>query len=228
MRYGLAFYLALSLLPATVRAQEPPAPDRETMLSQAITAMSQRRFTDSVQLSETIISTFEAEYGKGDKLIFCADNSQQIIILLARAAAQKRDGVTLDKTWCTALFLKGFALIDLNRSAEAKPFLARAAEMAPLDAHFLNEYAEWYKSARQWQDAYNWFEKARDASQYSGEEFRNGQKARSLRGMGFVTIELGDLDKASKLFRESLELVPNHPGALSELKYIEDLRRAQK
>lgn len=228
MRYGLAVLLALSLFPANVRAQTPSAPDREAMLTQAITAMSQRRFADSLQLSETIISAYEAEYSKSDKLIYCAENGEQIILLLARAVTQKKDGVTLDKTWCTALFLKGFALIDLNRSTEARPFLARAAEMAPLDAHFLNEYAEWFKSARQWQDAYDWFEKARDASQYSAAEFRNGQKARSLRGMGFVTIELGDLEKASKLFKESLELMPNHPGALSELKYIEDLRRAQK
>lgn len=228
MRYGLALLLALCLLPTVVSAQQQPAADREALLTQAITAMSQRRLNDSLQLSETIISAFDAEYGKSDKLIFCAENSKQMIILLARAAALKKDGETLNMTWCTALFLKGFVLIDLNRAADAKPFLARAAEMAPLDAHFLNEYAEWHKSARQWQDAYDWFEKARDASEYSADEFRKGHQARSLRGMGFVTIELGDLEKASKFFKDSLELVPNHPAALSELKYIEDLRRAQK
>ena len=46
----------------------------------------------------------------------------------------------------------------------------------------------------------------------------------ALRGLGFTQIELGELDEAEKLFKESLELDPGNKVAENELLYIEQVR----
>lgn len=46
----------------------------------------------------------------------------------------------------------------------------------------------------------------------------------ALRGLGFTQIELGELDEAEKLFKESLVLDPGNKVAENELLYIEQIR----
>lgn len=46
----------------------------------------------------------------------------------------------------------------------------------------------------------------------------------ALRGIGFSLIEIGRLDEAEGALRESLDLDPGNPMALSELEYIDHLR----
>ena len=50
-------------------------------------------------------------------------------------------------------------------------------------------------------------------------------EARALRGIGFNLIELGDLDLAEQIFRESLNY-EEHKNALVELEYIKQLRES--
>ncbi|HEV7691581.1 MAG TPA: tetratricopeptide repeat protein [Hyphomonadaceae bacterium] len=49
-------------------------------------------------------------------------------------------------------------------------------------------------------------------------------KAGALRGRANNLIDLGRLDEAEADLRASLQISPNHPLALNELKYIEELR----
>lgn len=138
------------------------------------------------------------------------------------------DTTILGPGWCDAIFGRAFALIDLHRLDEAEPLLVRAIGMAPTRAHYLNEYGELFKSRRQWERSYNVFARAWEVARSGPDTQQNDVKARALRGMGFTKIELGDLDEAQRLFNRSLELQPNHAGALSELKYIADRRAAAK
>jgi len=50
----------------------------------------------------------------------------------------------------------------------------------------------------------------------------------ALRGIGFSLIEIGDLAQAESVFRESLKIDPGNEVAVSELGYIEHLRRSQR
>lgn len=127
--------------------------------------------------------------------------------------------------WCTALWGKGFVLIDLNRSPEAGEFLARSVEMAPMNAHFINEYAEWFKPQRQWQTSYKLFERAWQTADRDVIGPERKVAARALRGMAFNLIEMGDLDQAEHFLKLSLEYEPEAAGKVKgELDYIADQR----
>ena len=135
----------------------------------------------------------------------------------------------IDSAFCLAPFLKGFALIDLQRWDDAEPMLRLASESAPLNAQFRNEYAEWHKAMKQWQKAHDIFAEAYGLGEFESDEgAKKFNQARALRGMGFTEIEMGDLDKAEESFKKSLKLLPDHEGAKSELQYIADLRKRAK
>ena len=228
MMRSFLFVFIVAAYTSPVTAQAPAGLSlemRATETEQAAIAIGKGQAVEAIKLTEPVIAAFESEHPASDKMVFCAEGPVQTLLLLSRAIAAKKDGITVDGTWCSALFIKGFALIDVNRANDALPFLQKASEMAPLNAHYMNEYAEWYKSNRRWQESYDIFAKAREVVHYMPKDEQNEMEARSLRGMGFAMIELGKLDEAEKLFTQSLKLLPKHAGALSELQYIADQRR---
>ena len=130
--------------------------------------------------------------------------------------------------WCAALWGKGFVLIDLGRSSEAGQYLARSVEMAPMNAHFINEYAEWYKPQRQWQNSYKLFERAWQTVDRDVKGPERKVAARALRGMAFNQIEMGDLDQAEHFLKLSLDYEPEAAAKVKgELDYIAQ-QRAKK
>jgi tetratricopeptide (TPR) repeat protein len=191
----------------------------------AAIAISEGKPADAIKLVDPVIAAYDAEYSSSEKMVFCAANPTQSLLALGLAIDDKKDGVVLDETWCKALFIKGFSLIDVNQSNDALAFLKKASEMAPFNAHYMNEYAEWYKSNRRWQESYDIFSNAREIASYMSKDVRKKTEARSLRGMGFAMIELGKLDEAEQLFQDSLKLIPKHSGALNELEYIKNQRK---
>lgn len=84
----------------------------------------------AVQAVEPIISELERR-AKGDRVVYCGSTQAAILATMATAASQNKSAVAYPLAWCSALFVKGFALIDLHRAAEAEPFLRRATEFAP-------------------------------------------------------------------------------------------------
>lgn len=211
--------------PSAYASDAPNLEERQRQVDKATEVLYDGNPAEAVRLVEPVIAAFDAEHVDKSRTYFCAADNVAMLTLLGQSAAAKKDAVVLASTWCDALFVKGFALIDLKRLPEAGAFLERAAEMDALNAHYINEYAEWHKSNRNWQRSFDLFEKARDAAAYAPEKYRPEFEARSLRGMGFTKIELGDLDLAEKYFRDSLKLVPKHQGALQELDYIKTLRK---
>lgn len=142
------------------------------------------------------------------------------MIYSGMAAEAKRSAVVLERAPCYAIFLKGFALIDLNRSDEAPAYFERAIAMAPLNAQFLAELAEWYKNRRDWAHARPLFQRALDASEFSPPDRKIFDKTRGLRGLGYILIEEGKLDEAERLYRKCLELDRNDDRSKRQLDYI--------
>lgn len=229
---------ALVFLATSVTAHaEPMTPEaaREAV-GKAMGELRKQNPAGVLPLVEPVVATLQEQQGK--QVSQCADDMAQAILLSAmQAAAMKKEGeagkqqtgetaVVIDSAFCLAPFLKGFALIDLQRWDDAEPMLRLASESAPLNAQYRNEYAEWFKAMKQWQKAHDVFAEAYDLGQWeSDENAKKFNQARALRGMGFVEIEMGDLDKAEESFRKSLKIIPDHPGAKSELQYIADLRK---
>lgn len=221
-RYLAVLGIAVAALtnPVQAETQESADPHTVAMLAAVRSGNPQK----AVSEADAVISSYQARYNKSDMLYYCSSSPAEALANMATAAALKKSAVSLSSEWCDAYFVKGFALIDLHRSDLAEPELRRATEMAPFNAHYLNEYAELFKARREWQKSHDLFAKALDIAGMAPEASRNQYKARALRGMGFNKIELGKLDEAETLFRRSLEFQPNYPGALTELEYIARLK----
>lgn len=227
-----AVNLAVSVPAIAAPAAEVSAEQARANLDAAFSERSRGNLPGVVALLDPIIATFDAMQTR--QASFCAENSQQAMLIVLNAAAKTEKGsssapngktVVVDEAYCAALFLKGFVLIDMGRAAEAEGFLRRAHETEPYSAHFLNELAEWYKAARQWERAHDLFAEAVEKSEFANEPSKGAFRARGLRGMGFTEIELGKLDDAERHMRESQKYEPESAAARQELDYIASLRK---
>lgn len=202
----------------------PANPDR-AKIDEAFSLIKGGKPTEALPILDQIIARCEKAHAGEKRQIFSASSMTETILYAGLAAAAKKDALVLDDTWGMAHFLKGFALIDLNRPGEAKTQLDRAIELAPMNAQFLAERGEWHKGRKDWTKAYADFDSASTAADFSPDDLKKDHKARALRGMGFVKIEQGNLKGAEKLFKQSLKFDPNNAKARSELEYIKSLKR---
>ena len=191
-------------------------------LRKGFALLNNGEFAAAVDAFDRVITAYEADYG--EMPVFCANDEEQAMAAAALALLTEREGsndlTVLGPGWCTAIFAKGFALIDLHRPQEALPYLEQAVAMVPLEPHFLNELAEWHKSARNWDKSYELFEKARDLSQGGLADEVPEIVARSLRGMAYSLIEQRQFARAKELLLESKEFDPDNPAAQIELDFI--------
>jgi tetratricopeptide (TPR) repeat protein len=175
---------------------------------------------EAVALLDSLIAAQEKSRQGDPQDVYCARSPVESLLYGGQAAQQKHRAVVLPQSGCYSYFLKGFALIDMKRPDEAKPWFDRALAMAPQNAQFIAELAEWYKSRRDWDMAQKLFARAEAASALSPKDSQLFDKTRGMRGQAFVLIERGKLDEAEKLYREVLKLNPNDERAKQELQYI--------
>jgi Tfp pilus assembly protein PilF len=173
---------------------------------------------------EKAIAEFDAVIAASD-LRYLHDPRQRLCAGGTRSdhathAASAPGAVLVDSSVCDAHFGKGFALVDMGRGDLAEHELRRATELAPFDAHYANEYAELYKSRRDWKTALALFTRAWDVAGKDPAGPDAGAAARALRGIGYSEMMLGNLEEAEKKFTQSLEFEPGNPAAGIELSYI--------
>ncbi|HKT84514.1 MAG TPA: diguanylate cyclase [Novosphingobium sp.] len=139
----------------------------------------------------------------------------------ARLRAGTADApVLIDPAVCDAHFGKGYALIDMGRGDLAEAELRRAMELAPFDAHYANEYAELFKSRRDWHTSLALFTRAWSVVDKNPAGPDAGLAARALRGIGYNEMMLGNFDEAESRFRQSLDFEADSKAARIELAYI--------
>jgi tetratricopeptide (TPR) repeat protein len=209
---------------APAAGQPVRIPKEDKRFDRVADLISGHKPAEAVELLDRIIADQEKANRGETRQVFCARSSTETILYAGMGAEAGKAAVVLGPDWSMAIFLKGFALIDLNRSEEAKPLFEKAVAMSPMNAQFLGELGEWYKSRRDWPQAYALFERARAAAEFSPADMKDHDQRRGMRGMGFVLIEQGRLDEAEALFRKCLEIDPNDAGAKQELQYIQEQR----
>lgn len=202
-----------------------PGPD-QGRIDQAAGLIHSGKPGDAIPLLDAVIADNEKRHTDENILRFSARSMMEAIMYGALAATQKKSSIVLDGTWSTAYFLKGFALVDLDRASEAKAEFDKAIGLAPMNAQFLAERGEWHKNRKDWGSAYVDFESASTAAEFSPDESKTAEKGRALRGMAYVRIEQGQLKEAEKLLKQALKLNPNDAGARSELEYIKSLGKS--
>ncbi len=236
MRKFLPIALILGAIAAPLSAQT--LPDNITVeadrgqseeLDKGVGLMQSGQPAEALKVFSGIIDTYEASHTSGTPYRCTYAETVDATVAHANRELKGQKFILAGEIWCTALWGKGFVLIDLDRSAEAGPFLARAVEMMPMNAHFINEYAEWYKTKRDWTRSHDLFKRAWETVDHDKQGNDRKVAGRSLRGMAFDLVEMGDLDQAEKLLALSLEYDPESAGKVqNELNYIAGIKATTK
>jgi tetratricopeptide (TPR) repeat protein len=186
---------------------------------------------------DPLIKNFQQGEPPAGQRIFSANSLIEAIMYAGMgAAADKAENIergtsVLDGTWSTAVHLKGYALIDLERFDEAKATLRAGIAIAPINPALWNELGAILQLEKNWPEALAAYQQAESGADLVFDDDSkevNTMLTRALRGQGFVQIEMGDLNKATALFKRCLKLDRNDKGAKQELVYIDSLKAQQK
>jgi len=228
MMISKLLFLALIAAAPNHAASKPIAvnPD-QAQVNSAADLISAGKPTEAIAILDPIIASQEEAARSDTRQRYCARGTAETLFYTGLAAKEKKSAVVLDQSACYAIFLKGFALIDLNRSDEAKLFIERAVAMAPSNAQFLGELAEWYKMHGDLDHAWDLFKQAETAASFSPNDRETFDRTRGMRGEGYILIERGKLDEAEAIYRACLRIDPNDERAKAQLQYIASHRGAK-
>lgn len=230
----VAAALLIGVQPLAAQAPASPVPSFVTVeagrphseeLAKAVDLLLRGKPAEAEKMFSAIIAAFESGHDAAVPYRCAYSDTAAATIEYTTRELKGKPFILGGDVWCTALWGKGFALIDLNRSDEAGTYLARSVAMAPLEGHYINEYAEWYKSRHDWMTSYNLFERAWQTEDHDPKGDKRRIAARALRGMAYNMIELGDLDQAEKLYKQSLDYEPEAEAKVNaELQFIAQKR----
>ncbi|HEV3144173.1 MAG TPA: hypothetical protein VGZ47_09840 [Gemmataceae bacterium] len=131
-----------------------------------------------------------------------------------------KDVIWLPNAYPRAFFYLAYLQIELGNLKQALDYLDHGLILHPDHPKLMNEKAQALTGLRRFREALTIDERAFVDNTYTNLH----DKALSLRGRGFVLIELGDLEAAEESFRRSLEYEPESPVVPQELAYIQQLR----
>lgn len=200
-----------------IRQAKDPLRDQ---LEQATSLIRQGKSAEAIPVLDQVIAAEESRNRDEKRLTFSARSMTEAILYAGLGAAAKKAAVVLDGTWSGAYFAKGYALIDLNRSEDAKAYLDKAIGLAPMNAQFLAERGEWFKNHKDWVHAFADFEEAASAANFSPDAVKSFEQRRAWRGMAFARTEQGKLDEARDLLKKCLKLDATDDKCQHELDYV--------
>src|SRR3954454_12022723 len=119
--------------PAATQAAPSPKSADSQLIETAYDFIHSGKPGEALPVLDGIISRSTALYAGEKRQIYTSRSPTEALYYMALAASQKKSAVAIDETWSMALYLKGFALIDLERADEAKPLFDKAIAMAPMN-----------------------------------------------------------------------------------------------
>ena len=218
--------LALSFIPVASAAQQAstatapgPATD-EGVLSAAVNEIKASNPQKAIVLLDPVIARIEQENATEKRHIYCGMSPVETVGYMMEAAAGKRDAVAIAPTLCNALFLKAFALVDLDRTDAAQTIFQRLTVLAPLHSQFESELGNTYRLQKNWPAGLAAYRSAEDSAALSDKADVANRRCIALRGQGFILVEQRKWDEAEKVYRKCLKAIPDEPKSLGELEYI--------
>jgi Flp pilus assembly protein TadD len=218
--------------PSTEPDKDPQLPK---LLEEARTLITKKQPQAAIANCDKVIALFTTRYANSKEKIYCARSSSESLGYLLQAAANsdkgepgKKDAVVLSSTWASAYFLKGYALQELDRIAEAKSALMLALELSPWSSLYLSELGSIYKLEKNWKEAKKTFDAAEEHAATSPDELKASELGLARRGQGYVLVELGQLAEAEKKYLQCLKDDPNDKKAAAELEYVRNLKAKTK
>lgn len=209
-------------------AQTPPlSPEekvRQAKLAEAVIAIHAGKAAQAITLLDPLLAEYEKAYAGEKRRIYCTHDYQETIGSMLQAQIDNEAAIAIGPGWCTALWGRGFALIDLQQVDAAIPFLERAVAMSPSHPHYLSELGFAYQSQKKWQLAYDTYRRAADGARSQEGDQRQRSLRRAWFGMAYNAIELHRLDEAEKLLNQCLELFPDDQRVKDELQFVREQR----
>jgi tetratricopeptide (TPR) repeat protein len=212
-------------VPTPIPAPLAGATTDERILYGAQRDIEQRRPREAIAALNPLIDRYIASHTSGEMDYYCTRSMAETVHYMALARSQGRNAAAIDPMWAEAYYLKGYALIELDRITEARASLQKASALSPSNSSYLSELAHTFQADRDWKRSLELFEQAENAAKISPDDLKTMELTRALRGQGFSLIELGRLDEAEAKFNASLAVDRNDRKAKNELGYIEELRK---
>ncbi|QXT38012.1 tetratricopeptide repeat protein (plasmid) [Sphingomonas sanguinis] len=222
-----ALLLAVQAAPAPAPpVTKPPSLDERMTPQLQAAARSVRLHQPQAALDilTPVLAAYEADHASETRRIYCGMSLQETLLYLSIAAKDKVAAVALPPGYCTALYLKGYALVDLGRVAEAKAIYERLMVLAPMYAQYQTEYGQLIRLEKDWPHMLAICTQASEAVRISDPAIRPMQQGAALRCQGYALTELHRYDEAEKRYRDALALNPDDALAQRELHYIAEQR----
>ncbi|WP_433909245.1 tetratricopeptide repeat protein [Sphingomonas yabuuchiae] len=220
-----ALALAVQAAPAPPAAK-PPSLEQRMMPQLRAAALAVRTHRPQVAIDTLVpvIAAYEADLAHETRRIYCGMSPQETLLYLAMAAKDKVAAVAVPPGYCTALYLKGYALVDLGRVAEAKAIYEHLLTLAPMYAQYQTEYGQLIRLEKDWPRMLAICTKASDAAKIADPAIKPMQQGAALRCQGYALVELHRYDEAEKRYRAALAIHPNDAVVQHELGYIAQQR----
>lgn len=202
--------------------------EQKAALDTAAAALLAGRAQAALDAVAPVVAAYRAAYASEPRKLYCGMSSAQTIAYMGQAAGEKRSAVALSSSYCDALYIEGYALVDLGRLPEARAAYEAAVALAPMHSHFLTELGQTYRPAHDWPKMLELCERAQSYAGLAIVGREKSEQSLAWRCMGYALTELGRLDESEALYRKCLEVDPNDAKAKSELSYIAAQRRKQK
>jgi tetratricopeptide (TPR) repeat protein len=233
--FGFVFCVAAALnLPADAASDDPDKnPQLPKLLEEARTLIDTKTPQAAIEKCDKVIALFQERYANSKEKVYCAGSSAENLGYLMKAAAAMNDGtfekgkknaIVLSPTWASAYFMKGFALEEMGKLAEAKSAFKEALALSPWNSQYLSELAYLFALQKDWAKAKENYQAAEEHAPLSPDNSKAENLARARRGLGYVFVELGQLDAAEKKYEECLAANKNDKKAAAELQYVRDLK----
>lgn len=194
-------------------------------LEKAVGAIRAGRLSEGEALLDQTLSSFRGEMVDPNKVYVSVASRSQLEQFKKESAGEKQV-IWLDLSFDHALSLKAFIKSAQREASEALRILDEEIRIAPYSAAPYVERGFIFNRQKKPGLGLQSYETAlKLARSYeSSKRF----EAAALRGMSFSLIDLGDLDKAESLLKESLTVEPGNTLAQKELEYIRHLRASKR
>lgn len=223
-------------LPAQTPQREDAAKRDDALLIEPVRLLQAGDVDAALPLLDAAIAQFEARYGAVETRWYSARDPAESLAYLLMAAADIDKGalkarnarILPSDAWPLALYMKGYALIEKKRFAEARELLGRAVAFSPFNAAYLMELSQAQRFESDWAGMLATAQKAEEAIAFAPEKELSVLRGRVWRGQGFALTELGRLDEAEAKYRKALELDASDKLSAHEIEYIAALRKQAK
>ncbi len=239
--FAIAMAVGFAVLSPAAQAQKAESLEQRSLpiTEDAFAAIRAGKPQRALDLVEPVIADFEKAHA-GQRRIYCAETVKESSFYMLTPGSDggastepAPDGakpmigtqIIVNSVWCKAMYIRAFALVDLDRFDDAQAVFERLIQFAPRRSRYLSELGFVFQHKRQWQNSLDYYTRSEAAADLLEPADRDYERCVALRGMGFAQIEMGQLDAAEATFKKCLAITPNEPKSLNELEYIKQQRR---